>query len=224
MKKRNGSESGLANLRTFTAFLFCSLGISLAMISFGAPVSKKTSTTTTVDPGVVPTISQPLRDLPTVSQLTAAQTELSDTERKLAGRQTPNASMHDSVVQTTAAAAVMPPVGTSFEGMNIHQGCGGCLPPDTNGAVGPNHYVQMVNTELAVFDKKTGAMISGPTPINALWSSGACSTHDDGDPIVIYDQLADRWLISQFTSSADPSYAQCVAVSTSPDPTGTYYA
>ena len=67
-------------------------------------------------------------------------------------------------------------------------------------------------------------MISGPTPINALWSSGACSTHDDGDPIVIYDQLADRWLISQFTSSADPSYAQCVAVSTSPDPTGTYYA
>ena len=118
----------------------------------------------------------------------------------------------------------MPPVGVSFEGMNIDQGCGGCLPPDTNGAVGPNHYVQMVNTELAVFNKTTGTMISGPTPIKALWSSGECASRDDGDPIVVYDQLADRWLISQFVSSAAPSYAECIAVSTSPDPSGTYYA
>jgi hypothetical protein len=77
---------------------------------------------------------------------------------------------------------------------------------------------------LAVYNKATGAMISGPTPIQNLWSSGECAVRDDGDPIVIYDQLADRWLISQFVSSAAPSYAECIAISTGPDPSGTYYA
>src|SRR5205085_92163 len=150
MKKRDGSQSGVVNLRTFVAFLLCTVGISIGMMSFAAPTSKKAATTTTADAGVTPTVSRPLRDLPTVTQLTTSQTEIGDTERRLAGRQTQNPSMHDSVTQTSAPSAPtggMPPVGISFEGMNISQGCGGCLPPDTNGAVGPDHYVQMVNTE-----------------------------------------------------------------------------
>ena len=173
---------------------------------------------------VIPVVSPALRELPKITQLTTVQTEIGDTERRLAGRQNQDPSVHDPVVQNAAAAASMPALGVSFEGMNIDQGCGGCLPPDTDGAVGPNHYVQMVNSALAVFNKTTGAMISGPTLIKDLWTSGECAVNNDGDPIVVYDQLADRWVISQFVASAAPSYAECIAVSTSPDPTGTYYA
>jgi len=224
MKTTSKFISGLFNPRLAFAVVLCSAGMSLAVLALAAPTPKTAMPAKMLNPGVSPVISRPLRDLPTVNQLTTVQTEIGDTERRLAGRQTQNPLVHDKVTQTTAPAAGMPPVGVSFEGMNIAQGCGGCLPPDTDGAVGPNHYVQMVNTELAVFNKTTGAMISGPTPIKALWSSGECATQDDGDPIVIYDQLADRWLISQFVSSAAPSYAECIAVSTSPDPSGSYYA
>ena len=174
--------------------------------------------------GVAPVVSAPLADLPTTAQIVTSQTDIGDTERQLVGRQTHIPGIQDPVLQTAVAASTMPAVGANFEGMNISQGCGGCLPPDTDGAVGPNHYVQMVNSALAVFNKATGAMISGPTLIKNLWSSGECSVNNDGDPIVVYDQLADRWLISQFIASAAPSYAQCIAISTSPDPTGTYYA
>jgi len=95
-------------------------------------------------------------------------------------------------------------------------------PPDTNGSVGPNHYVQTVNTDFAVFDK-TGKPIYGPVPINTLWSGfgGGCEMDNDGDPVVLYDIIADRWLISQFSVSTTP-YLECVAVSMTPDPTGAW--
>ncbi|MBN1876535.1 MAG: hypothetical protein JXA33_20085 [Anaerolineae bacterium] len=94
------------------------------------------------------------------------------------------------------------------------------VPPDTNGDVGPHHYVQMVNVQFAVFDK-SGTLLSGPTSFNQLFSGtgGNCQTRNDGDPIVVYDALADRWLLSQF---AEPSHL-CVAISQTPDPTGTFY-
>jgi hypothetical protein len=225
MKKTSSSKSGFFTPRFFTALVLGLVGTSFAVFSFASPVPKKPLVIKALDnSAVTATISPALRDLPTINQSTPIQTEIGDTERRLTGRQTPNPLMQDPVVQTAAPTVGMPPVGVSFEGMNIDQGCGGCLPPDTDGAVGPNHYVQMVNTTLAVFNKTTGAMISGPTPIKALWSSGECSVRDDGDPIVLYDQLADRWVVSQFTSSAAPNYAECVAVSTGPDPSGTYYA
>ena len=95
-------------------------------------------------------------------------------------------------------------------------------PPDTNAAVGPNHIVETVNTDFAVFNK-SGTPVLGPVPINTLWSGfgGGCQTNNDGDPIVSYDRIADRWIVSQFQVSATP-FQQCVAVSTSPDPTGSY--
>jgi hypothetical protein len=104
------------------------------------------------------------------------------------------------------------------------------LPPDTNGDVGPNHYVQWVNISLAVFSK-TGAVLAGPVPGNALWSGfgGVCETTNQGDPIVLYDHLADRWFLSQFAFDVDADgnpvgpFFQCIAVSTSPDPTSTYF-
>lgn len=106
-------------------------------------------------------------------------------------------------------------------------------PPDTTGDVGPNHYVQWVNLRYAIYTLTRDAnnQISGFVPVpgfpkngNVIWQGfgGRCQTDNDGDPIVQYDQLADRWILTQFAVSATP-YTQCVAVSTSPDPTGTYF-
>jgi hypothetical protein len=101
-----------------------------------------------------------------------------------------------------------------------------CLPPDTDGEVGATQYVQMVNTDFAVYSK-TGAVLRGATPINQLWSSagGECFAHNDGDPVVVYDQLARRWVLSQFIArpNTGEQYGECIAVSTSGDATGTYY-
>jgi len=106
-------------------------------------------------------------------------------------------------------------------------------PPDTTGDVGPNHYVQWVNLRYAVYTLTRDAsnnitafnLVSGfPKQGNVIWQGfgGRCQSDNDGDPIVQYDQLADRWILTQFAVSATP-YTQCVAVSTSPDPTGTYF-
>lgn len=93
-------------------------------------------------------------------------------------------------------------------------------PPDTSGSVGPNHYVEMVNSAFAVLSK-TGTPLYGPVPTNTLFTGfgGICETHNDGDGVVRYDAAADRWVITQFAiTSGGPDFAECVAVSTSPDP------
>lgn len=99
------------------------------------------------------------------------------------------------------------------------QSGGGC-PPDPSGAAGPNHYVQAVNaTPFKVFNKTTGSIIGTVKNIGSLWSP---ATGNMGDPIIMYDKYADRWFLSQFGEDGSSSYAY-VAISTSPDPTGTYY-
>ena len=119
-----------------------------------------------------------------------------------------------------------PAVGLSFEGLG--QGQYGFTiqyaPPDTNGAVGATQYVQWVNASFAVFDKVTGAKLLGPIKGNTLWSGfgGGCQTNNNGDPVVQYDKLADRWVMSQFSVSTTP-YLQCVAVSQTSDATGAWY-
>jgi len=96
-------------------------------------------------------------------------------------------------------------------------------PPDPVGDVGPNHYVEMINLAVGVYDK-SGNLLLGPVPIGALWEGFAIDdcTDPSGDPIVIYDQLEDRWLLSQFTTRG-PVYYDCVAISQTGDPTGAYY-
>ncbi len=136
----------------------------------------------------------------------------------------------DTVVQRTFSATNDPnapvpllpgPLG-GFAGINAAgSGCN-CAPPDPNGDVGPNNYVQTVNTSFAVYSK-TGTLLYGPAAINTIWSGfgGPCQTRNDGDPVVLYDSIADRWLISQFTAASP--YNECVAISTTGDPTGTWY-
>jgi hypothetical protein len=134
--------------------------------------------------------------------------------------------IEDPVVQTTFTRngqapeqVTIPAPGVNFEGVWNRNGV---YPPDPNGDVGPNHYVQMVNLSFQVWNKN-GASLYGPVNANILWSgfSGPCQTRNDGDPIVLYDQLADRWIVSQFTAASP--YGECIAISTSGDPTGSYY-
>lgn len=99
------------------------------------------------------------------------------------------------------------------------------VPPDTNGAVGATQFVQMVNVTLAVYDKRTGSLLLGPETINTIWKGfgGTCEAGNGGDPVVLYDQLAGRWLVSQLQfNSSFTSFQQCIAVSTSSDATGSY--
>jgi hypothetical protein len=106
------------------------------------------------------------------------------------------------------------------------------VPPDTNGAVGASQFVQIVNVTIAVYSKKDGSLQMGSAPIHSLWSGfgGLCENggtsatfSDGGDPIVLYDHLANRWLVSQLQyDETFTQTAQCVAVSTSSDATGSY--
>ena len=98
------------------------------------------------------------------------------------------------------------------------------LPADMTGDVGPNHYVQAVNALLRVFDK-SGNALSPPFRISTIFESlgTACSTRNDGLPNVLYDALADRWLITQICSNFPP-FRQMVAVSQTGDPLGPYFA
>lgn len=96
-------------------------------------------------------------------------------------------------------------------------------PPDPVGDVGPNNYVEMANLLFRVFDKSGNPLIPA-TDTGTLWQGFAVDdcTDPSGDPVVLYDQLSDRWILSQFTTRG-PTYYNCVAVSTTGDPTGTYY-
>ncbi|TQV89265.1 Calx-beta domain-containing protein [Aliikangiella coralliicola] len=130
----------------------------------------------------------------------------------------------DPVAQTSLKKSKFkrqaPELGVSFDGVgNVT----GAVPPDTNGDVGPNHYVQTVNVALAIWDKE-GNQLMAPAAVNSLWSGfgGICETNNNGDPIVLYDGAADRWMISQFALNGTDNH-QCIAVSTTGDPTGSYY-
>ena len=141
-----------------------------------------------------------------------------------------SAAAPSSGVSTLAATALSPL--RTFEGLsnqdNFNVFGGRVNPPDPMGDVGPNHYVELINLVLGVYDK-TGARLLGPVAIGSLWAGFAVPdcTDPSGDPVVLHDQFADRWILSQFTTSGldDPAkpFWNCVAVSQTPDPTGAYY-
>ena len=98
------------------------------------------------------------------------------------------------------------------------------MPADMNGDIGPNHYVQAVNSLIRVYNSETGEPMSPPFKYSDIFGplGTVCSSRNDGLPIVLYDPLADRWLISQ-TCTAFPPFRQMVAVSKTGDPLGGYF-
>jgi hypothetical protein len=159
-------------------------------------------------------ISPPLRDLPTIGE----SEPKSKKEMEDRARRTPPLKLNpdalpigvDPAIQVEGSSRSMFPPIVNWQGQSP-QG----VPPDPSGAAGPNHYVQAVNTTFRVYNK-TGSPVTGIANLNTLWSG----TANDGDPIVMYDRHADRWFISQFNISGNKVL---IAVSTSPDPAGTYY-
>jgi subtilisin-like proprotein convertase family protein len=135
----------------------------------------------------------------------------------------------DLVVQNAIGSGPnIPTPTTTFEGMGA--GLAGftvqSAPPDTDGDVGPNHYVQVVNSSVTIFSK-TGTKLLGPVTTSTFFANFAagtnCQNTNDGDGVVRYDRIADRWVIAQFSvNGGNGPFFQCIAVSTTPDPTGSY--
>jgi len=141
----------------------------------------------------------------------------------------------DRALQREAPLASMPAAIHNFPGQGLTTSKATVTgdPPDTNGAVGSHHFVQVVNGGVQVWDK-SGNVVQASKLLNALWTGytgtnagNSCAKNNDGDPVVVYDQLADRWFITQFSlpnsnKNAGPSF-QCVALSKTGDPTGAYW-
>src|SRR5215213_1442179 len=136
----------------------------------------------------------------------------------------PDRVVQKSVSVTELMAADMPTADVNFNGIQYPGVTCNCAPPDTNGEVGSTQYVQMVNKGFQVFDKTNGASLLGPSAISTLWSGfgGVCESNGRGDPVVLYDQFADRWLISQF-AGVSAATDECIAISTTSDATGSYH-
>jgi hypothetical protein len=171
-------------------------------------------------------ISPPLTSIPPSTKIRKA--DKGDDDRGEAGPVNDTKHDPDPLVQrwfthdlfNTDSPTVIPATIVSFSGLGQ---ASGPTPPDTVGDVGTSQYVQMVNSRFQVFNKVTGASVFGPVNINTLWAGfgGACETQNSGDPVVLHDQLADRWLITQFTASAP--FFNCVALSQTNNAAGAYY-
>ena len=131
-----------------------------------------------------------------------------------------------------AAASAIPAPSVNFEGLSNQDNFNvfgfRVNPPDPVGDVGRNHYVEMINLVFGVYSK-TGTLLLGPVDTGTLWTGFPIEdcTDPSRDPIVVYDQTADRWLLTQFTTRGldDPTlpFYNCVAISQTGDPTGAYY-
>jgi len=239
MKKRSSSQDAFFNLRVVFGIILGSIGLCLALVSVGtfsnafAQTGGQTDATSR-SPEIVRmvgpvSLDQDLRSLPYI----APKEEF---EEKVMTRyphpgagdvpagplvECPNltATLLKNVWQPTPT---IPPPLLTFEGVAEAQSGCGCEPPDTDGDVGPNHYVEAVNSSFKVFDKN-GNTLAGPTTYNSLFAplvGTPCSGFNDGDPYVLYDPVADRWLVSDFAFPSFPgaSFYQCIAVSKTSSP------
>ena len=178
-----------------------------------------------VGTAVANAVSGPLKDLRIQRMphpLKPGIREAGDPSPKQPAAQRSTTSRPAAVIDTP-----MPSPLLSFDGLSNYDNLNAYglffLPPDMNGDVGPRHYVQAVNSLLRVFDK-AGTPLTPPFKISDLFASlnTPCSLRNDGLAIVQYDQLADRWLISQYCNNFPP-FRQLIALSKTGDPTGEYY-
>jgi hypothetical protein len=167
--------------------------------------------------------SRPLREMPARPAISTR--EDFDVKHEVPRPELPQA---DTAIQSIVVAPLAAVNGTSFDGVGEGNSQfaynATYAPPDTVGEAGLTQFVQWVNASFAVFDKATGTRLYGPAGGNTIWTGfgGDCETRNDGDPIVQYDQLANRWVMTQFALRAG-NYLQCVAVSQTEDARGAWY-
>src|SRR5437016_732750 len=238
MKKTTPRNSAFS-LSRLLACLLCLLSLLLALLGISGPFGTKSlaqgagnavANSVQVSASYHNDVSPPLREMPAwnESDLRRGGEREANENPKVPYR---HVDSFDPVVQNSHVT------GFGFPGVNIPVpirtfdgipfpgvGCN-CAPPDTNGAVGPTQYVQIVNEGYQVFDKATGNSVLGPNSISSIWSGfgGVCQSGGKGDPVMLYDHLANRWLISQFAGSGSAVTDECVAISTTSDATGSYY-
>lgn len=208
--------------RFHAVFVFVALACAAAAGAADRPAEKVEA-----GPTASPVLSVELGSLPAVTEPHAWVVKAGDRQNPLANEpdQGHRGTWDRSAVPADPLASRgfdpghrTPAPALTFAGTGNPVGCGGCSPPDTMGDVGPKHYIQMVNaTKVAIYDKG-GALLAGPLDLSSLWSSGACAA-DEGDPVVNYDPLADRWVLAQFNGAN----SLCFAVSTTANPLGTYF-
>ncbi len=169
-------------------------------------------------------VSPPLRELVKLPQPLRYGFHDSEPQRRIPVHKF--GAVVDPVEQSTAGAAPSYSLGLSVLGLGngFPNYDSGVSPPDTNMAVGDTQIVQWVNTYYAVFDKATGAPLTDALDGNTPWYGwdSDCGVTNAGDPIVQWDVVAHRWLLTQNTYYLNPNYA-CVAVSTTSDAMGSYY-
>ncbi len=241
MKKKSTSKSAFFNLRILTACVFCLLGIAVALFAQGnrtKPAQQTNRSTAKQDapgtqrPDVVQMVgpvamNQDLRNLPYVPpKQKEEERRLRRYPFPLTGSDAPAGSDISGLKYVQALlrnlwrpTPTMPGPLFTFEG-NLDT-CG-CQPSDSEGDVGPNHYIEAINETIQIFDK-SGNTLSGPTSYNSFFSGltgTPCTNANDGDPYVVYDRFADRWLISDFAFPSFPgsSFWQCIGVSQTSDP------
>ena len=247
MKKKSTSQSAFFNLRILTASVFCLLGIAVALFAQGNR-TKQTQASRSVGhqdapgtqrPDVVQMVG-PVRTTTDVRHLPYVAPKREVEERRLTRYPFPEdgappplpagfEQFQAMLKKIWRPTPKMPGPLLTFDGITAAQSGCGCFPPDSNGDVGPNHYVNAVNSSFRVFDK-SGNPLTPATTFNSffapLGNSTPCGNNqNDGDPFIFYDQLADRWVISDFAFPGLPGsgpFFQCIGVSTSPDPAGTY--
>jgi hypothetical protein len=187
-----------------------------------SPASRSTSSSAILGPTLVPAVSygssRPVRDFASVPARPGRRLPEHEYRRPAPPGQGPDGALQ------TAFSGQSPGTLATFAGIaNVD----GFVPPDTVGDVGPSNYVEAVNSRFSIFDRK-GHLLVGPKVLGELWANmttGLCrSRPDDGDPVVVYDPLADRWLISQFAVHDPDNYHECIAVSKTGDPTFKYWA
>jgi hypothetical protein len=208
-------------------------GVGLAAVSQGAPAGASLTPTFATD--VAHDLSPPLRDLAR-GRIAPDADDPADEPEEGPVSAPDNRSSADGALQSPVLPATIPSTQQNFEGLSNQDNFDNfgfrVNPPDPNGEVGPNNYIEVVNLTFAVFDK-SGNMLLGPVDTGTLWDNFAVPdcTDPSGDPVVLYDQFTDRWILSQFTTSGmnpdgtfngKPFY-NCVAISQTGDPTGAYF-
>jgi hypothetical protein len=221
-------RSAFFNLRT--CFGFCLAGVSVALVGFGvnsteqaraAALTKKRPDAPDVYRMVGPvSLDQDIRTLHDVPQAGESQERR---QMRFPRRRSSGPERFDpiKIVREAIQAPMMPGPIATYPGISRPDNCG-CIPPDANGDVGPNHYIEAVSQSFEILDKN-GNILAGPTTFNSLFAAltgTPCSNQNQGEPIVFYDHLADRWVISDlaFVSFPGSSFYQCVAVSRTSDP------
>jgi hypothetical protein len=244
--RRISKNRAFAHVRILTAVLLVLAAAALVFLAVSPPVGAQPTArmqplTPKFSAAVAFDVSPAVRDLPPAARPLTYPPDTIVEPRERGLEEGPKAHRvkpyrADEALQPFSPVSTIPAPLLTFEGLsnldNFNLYGFRVNPPDPDGEVGRNHYVELINLVFAVYDKQ-GNRLTGPTKIGDLWTGFAIPdcTDPSGDPVVLYDQLEDRWLLSQFTTRGmNPNgtfnglpFYNCVAISQTGDPTGAYF-